>query len=89
MFGPFLFPLLPIPFLAVLILVCGFLGGFTAAAIFAASSVIVVVLMIASLSMLQAKRYFEELFLLVFRNGVEVDAPGHPLDTETPNHIVD
>jgi glycosyltransferase involved in cell wall biosynthesis len=79
LFRPFLFPLLPIPFLVAIAVVAAVFGGISAPTVFTSAVVAIVILVMASLAMLQAKRYFEELFTISVRSGRPIDAPGHPV----------
>ena len=76
LFRPFLFPLLPLPFLLVMAIVAIALGGM---GVTIGITILLFggILALFSVVMLQLKRYFEELFSVLTRQGQVIDHPRH------------
>lgn len=77
LFRPFLFPLFPIPVLLLLALGLVFVDHWLAHAMLEIFLIISTMLVLASLFALQLKRYFEETYSLLTRQGVPIDHPRH------------
>ncbi|MDN5793033.1 MAG: glycosyltransferase family 2 protein [Brevibacterium aurantiacum] len=77
LFRPFLFPLLPLPFLLVMAFVAMAFGGGMGVTVGVNILLFGGFLALFSVMMLQLKRYFEELFSVLTRQGRVIDHPRH------------